>query len=189
MNSSIRGLLSSVLDGGKPANLEWSFEPDGSRRVTMDRTPLTAVTLGRPTIRIIAIFARKLLEPPTVQQSGSGESRRLRGARGPARKGMDGVFCPSYLRRRREVPIQIHDSSSRVAGCGTLSVGGKGEIEVAIEGGCGALLIAAEQVLLRSAFPQGLKPAVLLLDLTYGLKPVPFTFEPVPFTLSPYPSP
>ena len=44
VNSSIAAFYQSVLDGGKRPNLEWSFEPDGSIRVTMDRTPLT-VTL------------------------------------------------------------------------------------------------------------------------------------------------
>jgi hypothetical protein len=39
------------------------------------------------------------------------------------------------------------------------------------------------------AFPQGLKPRVILLNLMYGLKPVPFRLKPVPFRLKPVPFP
>jgi PhoPQ-activated pathogenicity-related protein len=38
---SIAAFYQSVVDGGKRPNLHWVFAPDGSIRVTMDRTPLT----------------------------------------------------------------------------------------------------------------------------------------------------
>jgi PhoPQ-activated pathogenicity-related protein len=38
---SIAAFYQSVLDGGKRPSMQWVFEPDGSIRVTMDRTPLT----------------------------------------------------------------------------------------------------------------------------------------------------
>ena len=44
VNSSIAAFYQSVLHGGKRPNLQWTFEQDGSMRVTADQTPLT-VTL------------------------------------------------------------------------------------------------------------------------------------------------
>ncbi|MDR3751155.1 MAG: PhoPQ-activated pathogenicity-related family protein [Terracidiphilus sp.] len=38
---SIAAFYQSVLDGSKRPNMHWVFEPDGSIKVTMDRTPLT----------------------------------------------------------------------------------------------------------------------------------------------------
>ena len=47
---------------------------------------------------------------------------------------------------------------------------------LAAECACWRGLGISDQVrMARPEFPQGLKPAVLLLDLMYGLKPVPFT--------------
>lgn len=48
VDSSITAFYQSILHGGKRPNLEWTFEPDGSIRVTVDQTPLT-VTLWQAT--------------------------------------------------------------------------------------------------------------------------------------------
>jgi PhoPQ-activated pathogenicity-related protein len=44
VNQSIEAFYQSVIEGGKRPNLNWTFQPDGSIRVTADATPLT-VTL------------------------------------------------------------------------------------------------------------------------------------------------
>ena len=48
LDSSITAFYQSVLHGGRRPNLQWTFEPDGSIRVTADRTPLK-VTLWQST--------------------------------------------------------------------------------------------------------------------------------------------
>jgi PhoPQ-activated pathogenicity-related protein len=48
VNSSIAAFYQSVIEAGTRPKMDWTFEPDGSIRVTMDRTPLT-VTLWQAT--------------------------------------------------------------------------------------------------------------------------------------------
>lgn len=48
VNQSIAAFYQSIVDGTKRPEMHWTFEPDGSIRVTMDRAPLT-VTLWQAT--------------------------------------------------------------------------------------------------------------------------------------------
>lgn len=48
VNQSIEAFYQSILENGKRPNLNWTFEPDGSIRVTTDTTPLS-VTLWQAT--------------------------------------------------------------------------------------------------------------------------------------------
>jgi PhoPQ-activated pathogenicity-related protein len=48
VNRSIAAFYQSIVDGTKRPEMHWSFEPDGTIRVSMDRTPLT-VTLWQAT--------------------------------------------------------------------------------------------------------------------------------------------
>ncbi|MGO9339371.1 MAG: PhoPQ-activated pathogenicity-related family protein [Terracidiphilus sp.] len=87
VDQSIAAFYQSIVQGGARPNLDWTFEPDGSIRLTMDRTPLT-VTLWQSTnpdhrdFRVEAIGRSYLGTPLEAESPGVYVARVPRPAKG-----------------------------------------------------------------------------------------------------------